>query len=369
MSQGDNMKKYDERETLFSRIYALEKGTKEYKEFYKKNPEYKAKDDQLRTGPFRDKIRKSDRFKELFLPLNAPNKAYIKGVFNAAKNYPIQDNRVHLPAHFSKNIKEITKYYGATDVGIVNLTDYNYYSHFGGCSEEVDIYNYGEAIKPKYKTAIVFTVKMDLAFMNRAPQFEELLTTENAYIKVAEIGARLEMYLKELGYRAESQNGEYYMLPLVPLAYDAGLGEIGMCNHIVTKEHGNNVRLGAVLTTLELEYDNPIDYGLQDFCKKCALCLMNCPSKAITHKQRIVNGRPWYKFDDNKCFSQWQKMGTDCGTCIQACPLTQGVDINLLNTMKNNVEVMDEIMKQHYDTYGRRNYTKKDLPIVSIGEE
>lgn len=362
------MKKYDERETLFSRI-ALEKNTKNYKEFYKKNPEYRKKDDALRTGPFRSKIRKSDRFKELFLPLNTPNKKLIKSLFYVAHNYPVNKQRVSIPKSFSKNIKEITKHYGATDVGIVSLTDYNYYSHFGGVSEHLDIENYGNEIKPSFKTAIVFTVKMNLEMMNRAPHYEELLTTENEYVNVAMIGSRLEMYLKELGYKAQSQNGEFYMLPLVPLAYDAGLGEIGMCNHIVTKEHGNNVRLGAVLTTLELNYDKPELYGLTELCQKCALCLMNCPSKAITHKKRTVNNRPWYKFDDNKCYEQWQKMGTDCGTCIQACPLTQGVDINLLNKMKNNEEVMDQIMKEHYDKYGRRNYIKGDLPIVTIEED
>lgn len=362
------MKKYDERETLFSRI-SLQKNSKEYKQFYKKNPEYRIKDDALRTGSFRSNIRKSDRYKELFLPLNQPNKPLISSLFYVAHNYKVNEKRVDIPKSFSNNIKEITKYYGATSVGIVNISDYDYYSHFGGVSEHLNIDNYGEPIKPKYKTAIVFTVKMDLEMMNRAPNFEELLTTEDTYIQVAMIGSRLEMYLKELGYKAQSQNGEYYMVPLVPLAYDAGLGEIGMCNHIVTKEHGNNVRLGAVLTTLELDYDKPELYGLQEFCKKCALCLMNCPSKAITHKQRTVNNRPWYKFDDNKCFEQWQKMGTDCGTCIQACPLTQGVDLNLLNKMKDNVEIMDQIMKQHYDTFGRRNYTKHDLDIVKIEEE
>ncbi len=362
------MKKYDERETLFSRV-ALNPNSKEYKEFYKKNPEYKQKDAPLRTGPFRDKIRKPARYKELFLPLNKPNKAVINGLFQAAINYPVNEKRVDVPKTFNKNIKEIVKYYGALDCGIVKLNEHHYYSHHGGVSEEVGMDTYNQKIKPSYKTAIVFTVPMDLAFMNRAPHFEELLTTENAYIDVAYIGARLEMYLKELGYKSVSQNGEYYLAPLVPLAYDAGLGEIGMCNHIVTKKHGNNVRLGAVLTNLEVEYDQPIDYGLQEFCKKCALCLMNCPSKSITHKQRMVNGRPFYKFNDSTCFNQWQKMGTDCGTCIQACPMTQGVDQDLLEQMKDNPKIMDQIMEQHYEKHGRRRYTKGDLPIVTLEEE
>lgn len=362
------MKKYDERETMFGRI-ALQKNTKEYKEFYKKNPSYKKKDDAVRGVTFRRNIRKSEKFKNLFLPLTGHNKLLISSIFNTSRDFKVAKNRQTLPKSFSKNIKEITKYYGATDVGIVKLSDYNYYSHLAGLSGAVGIDNLNEVVKPRYQTAIVFTIKMDIDMMNRAPHYEELMTTEDAYLKVALTGSRLEMYLKSLGYKAESQNGEYYLLPLVPLAHDAGLGQIGMCNHIVTKENGNNVRLGAVLTTLELDYDSPIDYGLQEFCKKCALCLMNCPSKSITHKQRKVNGRTFYKFDDNKCYEVWTKMGTDCGTCIQACPLSQGVDLSKLEKMKDNPEIMDEIMEEHYEKHGRRNYTKEDLDIVKLEDE
>lgn len=363
------MKKYDERETLFSRV-SLEKKSNEYREFYKKNPTYRKKDDALRGISFRRKIRKSEEFKDIFLPLTGNNKLMTSGIFNAARSFKVSNKRQELPKSFAKNIKEIAKYYGATDVGIAKLTDANYYSHFAGLNENVGIKgNYGEPIKPSYKTAIIFTRKMDLEMMNRAPHYEELMTTEDAYLHVALTGARLEMYLKSLGYKSESVNGEYYLTPLVPIALDAGLGQIGMCNHIVTKEHGNNVRLGAVFTTMELEYDNEIDYGLHDFCKKCALCLMNCPTKAITHLQREVNGRIFYKFDDNKCYEGWTKMGTDCGTCIQACPLTQGVDLSKLDKMKDNPELMEEIMEEHYEKYGRRNYTPHDLDIVKLDKD
>jgi len=295
------MKKYDERETLFSRMI-LEKSTDEYSKFYKKNPLKRNTDDKQRGVSFRDGLKKEEDFKKLFLPLTKFNKKYIKTVFDMAKSIPVNENRQNIPQSFSSNIKEITKYYGATSVGITRLSDYSYYSHHGGLSDALGIDNYNETISPKYKTAIVYTVLMDKDMINRAPNFEELLATEEAYLRIATIGSRLTMYLKELGYKSMFNNAEYYLAPLVPLAYDAGLGEIGMCNHIVTKEHGNNVRLGAVFTTLEVNYDEPIDFGLQQFCKQCAMCLSNCPSKAITHKPRIVNGRHFYKFDENQCY-------------------------------------------------------------------
>jgi epoxyqueuosine reductase QueG len=359
------MKKYDERDTLFSRV-ALKKDSKEYNEYYRKNPEQQSLDDMQRRQAFRHNLRKSEAFKKRFFPLINHNKKHIKLVFDMAESHPVKTPRIDLEPSFANNIKEITKYFGATDVGITALNDFHYYSHLGGVSEHLDKDTYNEQVVPRYKTAIVFTVEMDKDMINRAPMYEELLATEEAYLKVAIIGSRLTMYLKDLGYKAIPNNSEYYLAPLVPLAYDAGLGEIGMANHIVTMEYGNRVRLGAVFTTLEVDTDQPIDYGLTAFCKQCALCLSNCPSKAITHKTRIVNGRQFYKFDDNKCYDMWLKSGTDCGTCISACPLTQGVDLSKLVKIKEEPSLIKEIMDEHYQKHGRRVYQKHDLDIVKM---
>lgn len=360
------MKRYDERDTLFSRIN-LEKGTKEYKEFYSKHKDLKYKDDSLRRISFRYVLRKSEKFKNLFFPLTANNKLYIKNLHNMVINYDVKD-KIEIPKGFSNNIKEIAKYYGATEVGIVKLDEFSYYSHSGGLSESLDLFNYNEKIEPKYKTGIIFTVKMDLDFMNRAPNFEELLTTEQAYLRVAEVSARLALYLKSLGYDAYASNSETYLAPLVPLAYDAGLGEIGMSNHLITLNHGDNVRLGAVFTNMELDTDKPIDFGLQDFCKKCALCLINCPSNSITHLPRMVNGRQFYKFDENSCFELWTKTGTDCGVCIQSCPFTQELDLDKVHRSRGNEKLIEELVQEHIKKHSRRKYIKEDLDIVKIGE-
>ena len=362
------MKKYDERETLFSRV-ALKKGTKEYKDFYQKNKNLKTQDDAQRGIAFRNNLKKDKRFKELFFPLISDNKRVIKQLFDMVESKPVNSRRVDVDSSFSTNLKEIAKYYGATDVGIVKLTDYSYYDKLGGLSEVVNLHTYNEKIYPKYKTAIVYTMLMDKEKINRAPNYEELLATEHAYVEVAFTGSRIAMYLKELGYNAMFNNSEYYLAPLVPLAHDAGLGQIGMCNHIVTKEHGNNVRLGAVFTTLEINYDKPVDFGLVEFCNRCALCLSNCPSKAITHLPRVVNGRQFYKFDENRCFDMWIKSGTDCGTCISTCPFTQGLDLSKIEKIKEEPELIDEIINEFKEKYGRRVYQKEELDIVKVKKD
>jgi epoxyqueuosine reductase QueG len=64
----------------------------------------------------------------------------------------------------------------------------------------------------------------------------------------------------------------------------------------------------------------------------------------------------------------WTKSGTDCGTCIQSCPFTQGIDPDLVEKMKDNPDVIDDIIQAHLDQYGRRAYTKKTLSIVDLKE-
>ena len=362
------MRTYDEREVLFSRV-ALKKGTKAYEEFYQKHPDLKEVDDTLRGRNFRDALKGSKYFKRIYMPLIEQNKEYIKRVFFAGYEEEVSKDRVPLGEDFKVQLKEITKYFGATSVGLAKLTDYEYYSYLGGLSKELGMDTYGEKVVPKYKTAIVYTVEMDKERINRAPHIEELLETERAYVKVAEIASQLTMYLKRLGYQSFGNNSEYYLGPMVPIAYDAGLGEIGMGNHLVTKEYGDRVRIGAVFTTLELPADEPVDFGLQDFCKLCALCMINCPSHSITHKTREVNGRTFYKFDDQTCYEMWLKGGTDCGTCMQSCPFSQGMDLSKVDQMKGNKDLMQELFDEHMARYGRRNYTKGKLAIVDLKED
>lgn len=360
------MNKYDERDTFFSRI-SLGEDSVEYQEYYNDKPKQKIKDDPFRNSSFRNNLRKDDEFKKLFEPLYKNNKVLIKSLYESVVNYEIAEKQNIKPS-FAKNIKDITKYFGAVDAGIVKLNDFSYYSHSGGLSESLDIKNYGREIKQKYSHAIVFTILMNKEMINRAPFFEELLATELAYYQIADTGARLAIYLKSLGYDSFLNNSEYYLAPLVPLAYDAGLGEIGISNHLVTKEYGDNIRIGAVFTNLELDTDEPIDFGLKEFCKSCALCLINCPSSAITHRAREVNGRQFYHFDDALCFNMWNHSGTDCGICIQSCPFTQGVDQSLVDKMKDNPEVMDEIVKNHLEKHGRRKFTKTELDLLKRDE-
>ena len=49
---------------------------RDYKEFYSNHKDTKVKDDSVRRMSFRNALKKSDQFKELFFPIISNNKLY-----------------------------------------------------------------------------------------------------------------------------------------------------------------------------------------------------------------------------------------------------------------------------------------------------
>lgn len=94
------------------------------------------------------------------------------------------------------------------------------------------------------------------------------------------------------------------MLHLRICAYLAGLGEIGYSKMLITPEFGPRLRIGVVLTEMELEPD-PIYDGPQ-LCNRCMACVRNCPGNCISETKTVkVNlaGHEveWGDIDTVKC--------------------------------------------------------------------
>jgi reductive dehalogenase len=230
--------------------------------------------------------------------------------------YPVSD-----PAQMSARVKQVAKLYGASLVGICEIDQRWVYSHYFDRATNA----YSELEIP-YKYAVVMGIEMDWAAIETAPGLDASAATAVAYSRMAEIAPSVAKYIRALGYPAVPCGND--TAQSIPLAIDAGLGQLGRCGLLVSPQFGPRQRLCKVLTDLPLQPDQPIDFGLHKFCPKCGICAKLCPAQAIRREARTVEqtsisnrtGILRWPVDVAKCYLFWQANGTDCSVCVAACP-------------------------------------------------
>lgn len=336
------MSRFDERDVLFARM-AYEKDSPEYTDYYRRNPQKKELDDDLRNLP-NVLAAGTKTFDPLSSPLGVATFKFladIKPLVDGEIN-PQQTSTTAL--EMTTKIKGLAKYYGADLVGITELDEVYYYSHRGRDAD------YGKEINNYHKYGVVFAVEMDSEMINRAPKVEEAIEVTKGYLKAAIIGMVLSYYIRELGYVARNHMDGNYLLIAPLVAAEAGLGEIGRMGLLVTKEFGPRVRLGIVSTDLKLIPDPKEDFGLQAFCELCQRCAKFCPGKAISKKpvQKTDQGFSWEKVDHERCYRIWRKIGTDCGICLAKCPFSDNIEPKLISKIPEGQEIIQDILHQKY---------------------
>ena len=63
----------------------------------------------------------------------------------------------------------------------------------------------------------------------------------------------------------------------VPMAIDAGLGELGCHGILITRNFGRRVRISKVFTDLPLMPDKSVEFGVREMCEFCRKCAKACP--------------------------------------------------------------------------------------------
>jgi epoxyqueuosine reductase QueG len=181
--------------------------------------------------------------------------------------------------------------------------------------------------------------------INKAPTVGVWIPAMLGYAKCAAVTAQLSLYIKSFGYEAQTDNFFEYYSPMTPLAAAAGIGQIGRCNCVISREFGNRMKIGAVLTNLPLIEEAPVDFGMVEFCQACLKCAMDCPAKAVSFQgPELFNGLLQWRHQDTKCMEMWMNLGTGCGICMSSCPFSQDVDPGLIKVMKGNREIIQKIL-------------------------
>ena len=240
---------------------------------------------------------------------------------------PVKQREGVSPEEITREIKRMAKYAGADMVGVTTVKkDFTYSEAF---SYEESKLETGPAVTTpvelNHKYVIVMAKEMDYEAVNTTltdKNERNLAEVGKAYYEVAQVAVALASYVRALGYPARAHHLRNEQIFHVPHAVDAGLGEQGRFNYLITPEYGPRVRLASVTTDLELVEDKPIDIGVQDFCINCRLCEINCPSHAIEAEKAVVRGyRKWPQYQE-KCFSFWVSGANTfaCTLCLKICP-------------------------------------------------
>lgn len=273
-----------------------------------------------------------------WLPLNVPDEMY-------HNPYPNPD-----PADLARKVKQIAMCAGADRVGITHLNRKWVYTDkclnsdspeppqpkpivFRNVAQPAE--TDAELIIPESVTnAVVFlSGQCRAATQNGPATFQTMASTSLGYSLQGLTAVALAEAIRFMGYVAIPCMNETALS--VPLAIDAGLGQLGRLGYLITPWFGPDVRIGKVLTNMPLSHDAPIDFGVTEFCMQCGICAMECPSGAISPDvERSYaplqaagpcgnpGARKWY-INGKRCLKWWVESGAGCGRCTGVCPYAQ----------------------------------------------
>ena len=244
-----------------------------------------------------------------------------KGKVNA-KKVPVAD-----PAVMTRHIKAVAHYMGADVVAVARAHPSFMYAGSryvqDGTAEDAYEGSGPEELVSKFPYIIVATTAWDLDKLQAHRHHIGDAAYHVSQIKGHMVLKALEGYIKELGYNALRGVTNPQAAGLA-----SGVGELGRNGLIINKTFGARIHMpDPILTDLPLVPDHPVDIGVEDFCKVCRKCAINCPTNSITFGDKVVfNGVEKYKINWLTCYKlrpYTHEHWGSCLTCATVCPFTK----------------------------------------------
>jgi len=226
------------------------------------------------------------------------------------------------PAEMTRQVKETAKLFGADLVGVCKVDRTWIYSH----DRSGDLVEVPE----ECDRAVVMAIAMDKTAIGTSPAYRSEAGTGVGYSKMAFTIACVAEFIRNLRYRAIPMGNDTALS--IPLAIDAGLGQMGRNGILTTREYGSCIRLCKVFTDLPLAPDRPVDFGLTDACRTCTRCADACEAGAISREPEpsfavaCPSNNPGilrWAVDADACYAFWAENTAACSNCIVACPFSK----------------------------------------------
>ncbi len=254
-----------------------------------------------------------------FLPtvVNRPTKGKIN-----PKKMPVPD-----PAAMTRHIKAVARYMGADVVTIAKAHPSFMYAGSryvqDGIADDPYLKNTPEELVQKFPYLIVTTTAWDHDKLQAHRHHIGDAAYHVSQMKGVMILKALEGYVKELGYNAVRGVANPQASGVA-----SGMGELGRNGLIINKKYGARIHMpDPIMTDLPLVPDQPVDIGVEDFCKVCRKCAINCPTNSITFGDKeVYNGVEKYKINWLTCYKLRPYVDGNwgsCLTCATVCPFTK----------------------------------------------
>jgi len=173
---------------------------------------------------------------------------------------------------------------------------------------------------------VVLAFTEDYNMVKYYPTWIAHSVTSMGYSIMAITNMFLSAFIRSLGFKAIESSNDIALS--TPMAMQAGMGELGRNGLLVTPQFGPRVRLSKVITDLPLVADEPIEFGVTEFCSVCEKCAELCPSQSILYGERTIEpinvsnsgGVLKWPINAETCRKYWGQMNKPCTTCISCCP-------------------------------------------------
>ena len=254
------------------------------------------------------------------------------------------------PEEASQVVRKAAQLFGADQVGFAELDRRWVYSHYFDeetkkdypikFSDEAGYEQYDQPIRLEDKTRVIpkemkYVVVLlhewgkDLDGTEHAPTLLTEGLSTLAYARMAPTLWMLAEFIRGLGYNAIPAANDTALS--IPLAVDAGLGQLGRHGLLINPKVGSRCRISKIFTDLPLEPAGAVDSGITEFCNACLKCVPKCGTKAITTGDRSFEpldesngtGVLTWKVDAKKCMTFQNRVGSTCSTCVRRCAWTK----------------------------------------------
>ena len=254
------------------------------------------------------------------------------------------------PKEASQIVRKAAHLFGADQVGFAELDRRWVYSHYFDeetkkdypimFSDEPGYQQYDQPIRLEDGTRVIPKEMRHVVVLLHewgkdveGTEYAPTLLTEGlstlAYARMAPTLWMLAEFIRGLGYNAIPAANDTALS--IPLAVDAGLGQLGRHGLLINPKLGSRCRISKIFTDLPLEPAGAVDSGITEFCNACLKCVPKCGTGAISKGNRSFEpldesngtGVLSWKVDAKKCMTFQIRVGTTCSTCVRRCAWTK----------------------------------------------